>query len=205
MRIDNTLSLFADALATVAGRLVGFFLTILLGATIAYVAFHGARSLPDVAWLPVLWASGIATGAFQLWGLLTYTILAIAFVCLVHYEWDPVTCLAFVFVVQSAETFRCLVALGGPGPINAGRTVVLAVIWSLALMLWGLRVLASRYGWVAFGPLGRVIGAPVRPAGDTWEDEEETEEMEATEDMEETVVWENVDPDDTETRPGETS
>ena len=139
------LSVFGEALRSVVGRVVGFFLACWCGAGLA---FAGTTALPpDEQWLevalpvvgvPLAWFWTIFVGLMQGWGFVVYPVLLLLGAVLLYADVRLPHIYLAVFVVQAAETVRLLVSLG---TFIAWGWLLIGL--AVALVLYGLALLFS--------------------------------------------------------------
>ena len=140
---DYPLSIFREALISVPGRVLGFFVVVIAGH-VATLLGLGLRLQELEAWM-VLWVPCVLVGCFQGWGLVAYVVLAVVFVVHVHYEKPPGITLSLAFLLQAAETFRCVIQPRGWDELSPLRIAAFSVAWvSLAVLFSCLTFLRHR-------------------------------------------------------------
>lgn len=148
---DYPLSLFRQALASVAGRTLSFFVTcwVALGAVgLAFLFVDGFRDVPqfsveeflfDLVHVPFAWVGIVAGGVYQFWGILSYMILAALFVLFVREEYPAHRMLPAAFFLQGLEFLRFCLQL----EVSTTKLIVLA-LWIALCVAWLVYVIRAR-------------------------------------------------------------
>ena len=149
---DFPFSMFVQAISSALGRALVFFATCfaaLFFLTLTTALAGGeALSLPELLWLPVgipiVWVTQAVQGIFQVWGILSYGILAILYVFLVREEKPASRMLPAAFLLQWLETLRCASQAGGWEAVSTPRFVVSLGIWAALCAAWIVFLVRTR-------------------------------------------------------------
>lgn len=104
---NNLLSYCLDGVGAVYGLGLGLVFTLFLGSFFGVMIVYQTAHAPTM-FSPLLWFGGVLVGLTQLWGIISYTLIAFEMIALFRVESHRWLILLTILGVQTCETTRML-------------------------------------------------------------------------------------------------